>query len=273
MTKITRITTQKRNKHRYNIFIDHGKGERYGFSVDEDILIEFNLRKDLEIDEAMMATLLEQDTLHQSYAQVLRYLSYRMRSEKEIREYLTKKEVDKEQIHQIIEKLISRQLIDDTEFAKMFVNTRLQTSTKGPSFVKKELLLKGISEPIARQAVNKYSIDMQYDKAKKIAIKKIRQSSKHSFYKRQQQLQATLLRNGFTQEIIKDVLADMQAEQNDQEEWDALIHHGERLLERHQRKISGHELRNKLKEGLYRQGFAIGLIDTFIDEKIEDDTR
>src|SRR5690625_4581235 len=101
MMKITRITTQKRSKHRYNIFIDGGQGEQYGFSVDEDILIEFGLRKGLELDEAMMRKLVQQDSIHKSYDQAIRYLGYRMRTEKEIRDYLLKKEVDREHITEI----------------------------------------------------------------------------------------------------------------------------------------------------------------------------
>src|SRR5690625_5115769 len=126
MTKITRITTQKRSKHRYNIFIDDGQVEQYGYSVDEDILIEFGLRKGLELDEAMMIKLVQHDSIHKSYDQAIRYLGYRMRTEKEIRDYLLKKEVDREHITEIINKLNSRKLLNDEEFAIAFVNTRIQ---------------------------------------------------------------------------------------------------------------------------------------------------
>lgn len=88
LIKITRITTQKKNKHRYNIFIDEGHGERFGFSVDEDVLIQYNLRKGLELDDAMQATLREQDTWQQSYSKVIGYLGYRMRTKQEVYDYL-----------------------------------------------------------------------------------------------------------------------------------------------------------------------------------------
>lgn len=265
MAKITRITTQKRSKHRYNIFIDEGQGEKFGFSVDEDILIEFNLRKDLELDDAMITRLLQQDTLHKSYAQVINYLGYRMRTKKEIHDYLVKKEVDQEHIIQIIHKLIDRKLVDDREFANLFVRTRIQSSTKGPGLVKRELIEKGVTALIADQAIEQYSYGIQYEKASKLMEKRLKKSSRHSFRKQQEQLQVALMRNGFTQEIIRDVLENIDDADVDAE-IEALNYHGEKLLRRHEGKFSGHELKNKVKESLYRQGFKIESINNFLDK-------
>lgn len=269
MTKITRITTQKRNKHRYNVFIDEGQGEKFGFSLDEDILVQFNLRKNLELDEAMIKMLLQQDTLHQSYNQVIGYLGYRMRTRKEIYDYLFKKEVADEHIEQIIKKLIERKLIDDKEFADSFVRTRIQMSTKGPGLVKRELIEKGITQAIANQSTEQYSYSIQYEKASKVAEKRSKKTSRHSFRKQQQQLQATLMRNGFTQEVIRDVLENIADVDNDAE-MEALSYHGTRIIRRHQEKLTGYELKNKLKESLYRQGFTIESINNYLDKMTDD---
>lgn len=269
MIKITRITTQKRNKHRYNIFTDDGQGEKFGFSVDEDVLIEFNLRKGLTINEAEMQTLLKKDILQQSYAKVIGYLGYRMRTKKEIRDYLVKKEVDEEHIEQILSKLEDRKLVDDKEFADLFVKTRIKTSTKGPGLVKRELTEKGVTSIIANEAVEQYSYGIQYEKATKVAEKRLKRNSRHSFKKQQEQLQATLLRNGFTQDIIRDVLFNIE-EVDTEAEMEALSYHGERLLRKHEGKLTGYELKNKVKESLYRQGFKIETINSYLDQ-ISDD--
>ncbi|NAP00527.1 recombinase RecX, partial [Halomonas sp. MG34] len=60
--KITRITTQKKSKSRYNIFIADGDTDKYGCSVDEDILIKFGLSKNDELDDATIEQILEKDT-------------------------------------------------------------------------------------------------------------------------------------------------------------------------------------------------------------------
>lgn len=271
MKKITRITTQKKNTHRYNIFITDGPGEKYGFSVDEDILIEFNLRKDLELTESLINKLLNQDTLVKSYSKVINYLGYRMRTEKEIRDYLYKDEVDEEHISKIIEKLYERKLIDDQEFAMMFARSRIQSTSKGPTMVNQELMAKGISKDYASKAVQLYTYGVQYEKATKLVEKRLNRSSKDSFTKQLQNVRTLLMRNGFNSEVIQDALADVNDTKDSDEEWEAINSQGEKLLRRHSRKLTDNALRQKVKQGLYQKGFAIKLIDTFLDKAMTEE--
>ncbi|SER05160.1 regulatory protein [Virgibacillus subterraneus] len=270
MTKITRITTQKKRKNRFNIFLDEGQGEKYGFSVDEAVLIEHKLRKDLDLDDTTIATLIQKDTLHKSYTLAINFLSYRMRTKKEIYDYLVKKEVDEEHITKIMDKLLDEGLIDDKQFADSFVRTRIQTASKGPMLVKKELMDKGVSKLIASEAVDLFTYEEQHVKATKWVEKKLNTSKSNSFKQQVQQLQSTLMQKGFTQDVIKDVLADVQEEKNDDAEWDAIVKQGEKLLRKHQQKFEGYELRNKMKEALYRKGFTFDLIDTFLEASLDE---
>lgn len=271
MAKITRITTQQKNKQRYNIFLDDGDGEKYGFSVDEAVLVSERLQKDLELDDATIAVLVQKDTLHKSYAQAINYLSYRMRTKKEIYDYLVKKETDPEHITSIIDKLISEGLINDEQFAEAFVDTRIHTSDKGPMLIQRELAEKGVARPIAERSVEKYTYGIQYEKALKWVEKKQKQAKKNAFRKQLQQIQATLMQKGFTQDVIQDVAGAIKEDKDGDAEWEAILHHGEKLLRKHQRNLTGFKLRNKLKEGLYRKGFAFELINQYIDEYVEDD--
>lgn len=58
MAVITKIEVQKRTKERFNIYIDKGQGEEYGFSVNQVTLIKHGLQKGLEIDEVELANIL-----------------------------------------------------------------------------------------------------------------------------------------------------------------------------------------------------------------------
>src|SRR5690625_5514781 len=106
---------------------------------------------------------------------------------------------------------------------------------------------KGVTQQIASQAVEQYTYGIQYEKAMKVAEKKIRQSSKHSFNKQLDQMQSTLIRNGFSREVINDVRSEYREETDQDAELEALQHHGERLLRRYQGKYDDYELRNKLR--------------------------
>lgn len=171
MAKITRITTQKKSKNRYNIYLDRGQGEAYGFSVDEDILVKYTLQKGKELEESTIEALIQKDTIHKVYTQTINYLSYRMRSEKEIRDFLAKKEADEEHIEEIVQRLYREKLLDDLEFAKALVRTRMNTASKGPLVLKKELIEKGVDKSVAEEAILEFPFELQVEKAVKLAEK------------------------------------------------------------------------------------------------------
>lgn len=268
MVTISRITTQKRNQGRYNVYIHNGRQETYGFSVDEDVLVQFNLRKGLEINKEQIKQLIDQDLMNQSYNQALKYLSYRMRSEKEVRSFLATKEVSSDQIDQMIHKLKSQNLLDDLEFANMFVRSRIQSSRKGPLLIKNELKNKGVTEIISNQALKEYTYDIQFKKAMNIVKKRLERSSKHSFKRQLDQAKAALQRNGYTHDVILDVVRQFQENKDENAEWLAIQHQGEKLFRKHGKKYKDYELQQKVKEGLYRQGFSIDIIHKYLTNQV-----
>ncbi|MGV2620453.1 UNVERIFIED_CONTAM: recombination regulator RecX [Halobacillus marinus] len=269
MAKLTRITTQKKHKHRYNIFMDKGNGEEYGFSVDEDVLVQYRLQKNMEMDNALINALIQTDTLHKSYTLAIHYLSYRMRSEKEIRDYLTGKEADPEHIDEIVKRLKKERLLDDQEFAASLVRTRIMTSSKGPHILKKELMEKGVAASAAEAALEYYTFDKQYEKAMKFAEKKQNHDGRKSHRQQIQNIQQTLMQKGFTGDVIQEVLANLPDEKQEDSEWEAVVYQGEKLKRKFASK-EGYERKQKIKAGLYRKGFPFDLIDRFLDEHLED---
>lgn len=267
MRKITRITTQVKNKNRYNIFLNSSDGEEFAFSVDEAILVEYRLRKGLELTDSLITELVEKDTVHKSYTQAIHFLSFRMRSKKEIHDYLIKKEVDMEHIKQIIQRLTDEKLLNDQQFANMFVQSRMNTTSKGPNLIKKELLEKGVSAIHAEVALENYPFDVQLEKINKLILKKLNSTKKDSFQKQVQKLQTNLIQKGFTQNAIQTAFMNIQEEKSDDSEWEALVYQGEKLIRKHESKHEGYALRKKVTEGLYRKGFPFELINKFLDER------
>ncbi|RKQ31401.1 recombination regulator RecX [Oceanobacillus halophilus] len=271
MKKIARITIQKKRKDRYNIFLTDGEKEEYAFSVDEAILVEFQLRKGLELEDSMIQTLVEKDTIQKSYGMAINYLSYRMRTKKEMRDYLVKKEVEPEHIPIIVDRLMNEKLLDDKQFAQMFVRTRMSTSNKGPMLIKKELMEKGVQADIASEAIGLYPYDVQYEKVAKMLEKKLQTSKKESFQKQLQKIQGNLIQKGFGQAVITDAISEVKEEKDEDEEWEAVIYQGDKLLRKHSKKQEGFALQNKIKEGLYRKGFTMELISRYIDEYVRNE--
>lgn len=270
MTKITKITTQKRNKNRYNVFLDKGEGETYGFSVEEDVLIEHQLKKGMELDEPTIESLIRKDTIHKSYTLSLNFLSFRMRSVKEMKDYLVKKEVDTEHITVVIERLLEEGLLNDKDFAEAMVRTRINTSSKGPLLVKKELIEKGVDVVVADESIQQYTYEEQYEKAMKWVNKKLKNDGRKSFRQQVQQVQQTLMQKGFSQEVVKDVMKEVQEEKDGDAEWEAVVYQGEKLLRKYSNKDEGNKLKQKMKASLYRKGFGFEYIERFLEEYVNE---
>lgn len=88
------------------------------------------------------------DAFAKYYNAILRYLSYRPRSIKEVRGYLHRKQAGEETTEQIIEKLLEQKFLNDEEFARMLVRQRTEFKPKGVRLLKQELKQKGVSEAL-----------------------------------------------------------------------------------------------------------------------------
>lgn len=257
---ITKIQAQKA-KNRFNIFIN-GK---YSFAVDDTILVTEGLYKGKELKEAEIEDLREKGEASKAYQAALNYLSYKMRSEKEIREHLKQK--DYEMIDPVIEKLKKHQYINDKEYGKSFVRTSFQLKNEGPKKIERKLVEKGLSNEEILTGLEEYSLEQQKENALKATEKTLKRQKNKSNREIQQKVREQLMLNGFESDIITEVLDEMDLEQTEDEEYTALEKQGEKAWNRYSRKHKDRELMNKTKTYLYSKGYPRELIDRFINEK------
>ena len=100
------------------------------------------------------------------YLRVLKFLNFRPRSEKEIRDYLKKKiekfpDSDSSVIDLIVHKLKQQKFLNDAEFAKMWIRSRTEYKPKGERFIRMELKQKGIDKELIDVAFSEYDKDQQ----------------------------------------------------------------------------------------------------------------
>ncbi|SQC62181.1 Regulatory protein recX [Listeria fleischmannii subsp. fleischmannii] len=118
--KITAITAQQKNKERYNIFVD----ENYLFSVDEAVLVKFQLKKNKSLTNEEIDEIVEADEIRKGLNRAIQFLARRVRSEKEVRDYLKKQEISEVHISTVIQKLADMNYLDDAEFAKLYIKRK-----------------------------------------------------------------------------------------------------------------------------------------------------
>jgi regulatory protein len=264
---ITKITTQQKNQDRFNIFMDYGKGkgEEFAFSVDSDVLIKFQLKKGMELDDFSFMEILYQDDIRKAYNKAIYYLSRRMRSEKEIIDYLVTKEIDEPVIKEIIHRLSAQKYINDEEYAFAYVRTQANTTDKGPNVIKTELKEKGIVEGILNLALKEYPLEQQIEKATKISSKFYDKNTKESLKIQKQKLENLLLRKGYSFEVINIAVNDVNMNNEVEEDMTAIRFQGEKAHKKLS-KFSGFEYEQKMKQALYRKGFPIELIETYLSQ-------
>lgn len=84
--QISKIERQKKNPQRYSIFIQ----DEYAFGVDEQILLKFSIHKGMSLNQDLITKILQAEFQQSVFLKALNYLSYGLRSEKEMRDYLKK---------------------------------------------------------------------------------------------------------------------------------------------------------------------------------------
>lgn len=271
MAIITKITTQKNNRERYSIFINKGQGEEYAFGVDEDVLIQFRLRKGMRLSEEQLKQIFHEDKVKKAFKLCLSFLSYRMRTKFEMIQYMKQKNMDEQIISQVTTQLYAQRLLDDIEFAKSYVRDKKRMTTKGPLLLKQELQEKGISAHDIEQGLLEYSEDEQFQNAAKLARKRAQKAINESQQARDKKIVHHLLARGFSSTIAYKVIRDLPPH-DPHVEMGALYSQLEKAKKRY-RHETGIAYTNKLKQYLYRRGFPISTINQAIEEiQCEDDT-
>lgn len=138
------------------------------------------------------------DTFERYFNAALRFLSFRPRSEKEVRDNLRKKKVDPQVTEKIITKLKEKNFLNDSDFAKWWIEQRTQVNPKSIRVIRLELKQKGISQDLIESGIRDDKA-IAKDLVKK-RIARYKGLSKHELY---QKLGGFLARRGFDYDTIK----------------------------------------------------------------------
>lgn len=131
-----------------------------------------------------------------------RLLKFRLRSEAELEQRLKRKKFTQEVIRQTINFLKEKKFIDDREFARCWIESRLR-QTAGFRRIRQELRLKGIDPGVMQEEID--SARQGYCEGEitlRIAKEKISQLKGLEPAKLKRRIYAYLLRRGFSPETV-----------------------------------------------------------------------
>jgi regulatory protein len=193
--KITKIARQVKRADRYSVYLD-GK---YSFSLGEGELLKLGLHSGQELTEEELASFRDESDYGKWFDKTLNLLSYRMRSEWELRDYLKRKKAPEEFVDKIINKLRINGYVNDEQFAKRWVENRRLLKPTSKRRLMQELRQKRISTDIIDAVLVEDETDERQQLKELVEKKRARYPDKLKFMQ-------YLARQGYNYDDIKSVL-------------------------------------------------------------------
>lgn len=189
---------------KYRIYFSNGKIlDIYG-----DVIIKNDLLLKSDIDKIFYDKIVNDNVLYDIYNMVIKYLSIRKRSVKEVILYLEKKNVTKDKVDIVINRLVSEKKLDDKDFAISFVNDKLKFTSMGDKKIIFELKKFGIDNNIISDISYLLSDDVIIQKIKLVIEKYLKTNKKYEGIVLKSKIYNKLIREGFSADLVNVVLND-----------------------------------------------------------------
>ena len=201
--KITALRFQKRHKDRVNVYVDG----QFAFGLAAILAARLQVGQTLSDED--VARLKAQDEAERAYGRALNFLSYRPRSEAEVRRNLRSKGFEDSIVEAVIERLTQVGLLNDREFAHYWVENRLQFRPKGVRALRQELRDKGISASIVDDVLIDVDEEAAARQAAKAGVRRLKHLAPADFRRK---LGMYLSRRGFSYAVIRPLVEEMLEE-------------------------------------------------------------
>jgi regulatory protein len=195
MKKVTAIRSGKRGK-RVNIYLN----EKFAFSLEAEVALKEGLMAEQALSQDEIEALKKADLFQRCLNAAFHFLSYRPRSQAELRQRLGKRGFDGDNVAAVLARLKERGLVDDLAFAQFWKDNRQSFSPRSQWLTRRELRQKGVPEEIIDRVAAQVDDE---DSAYRAAIVKARRLSTADYDGFRRSLGEYLKRRGFGYGLIK----------------------------------------------------------------------
>jgi len=211
--EITKIEQQLKNTERYNLYID---GE-FLLGVYDETLLKFQLRKGDEITAEKLAEIRDYDEFNYGKNVAYKFLSYKPRSIKEVKNKLTYKKISKASVEKIIEHLKKYDFVNDEVYAKMYLNEKIAKKGMGKSMIQFKMIDKGIDKDMISKVIDEnYPEDKQIESGRKLLEKYLKKKSKiEDKLELKKKCYQYLFSRGYSYPVISQILDLKNSEDNE----------------------------------------------------------
>ncbi|MBI5031162.1 MAG: RecX family transcriptional regulator [Chloroflexi bacterium] len=208
MGRITAIEPQVRHTNRFNLYVD----DRFVLGL--SALMAAKVHVGQILTDADLNNLEQDEAFETAYEKALRFLEPRPRSSTEVKQHLLKKKIELDTADKVITRLTESGLLDDTAFAKYWVENREQFRPRAARALRFELKRKGLSDSDIKDAVGEMDENDSAYRAGANRAKRWRNLERREFVEK---LTGFLVRRGFSYSVAKDAVVRLWNESRTEE--------------------------------------------------------
>lgn len=210
---VTGITARRRERGRFLIAIAGVPA----FTLSEEGLFRSGLQIGDDLDATTISRLMAEDEVVRSTEAALHFLSYRARSEQEVRARLKRGSFSPEAIDATIERLNGWRYLDDADFARRWVESRARGKPRGQRLLHQELRQKGIDAETSKQVIAEADLD-EVAAATELARKRLSTMTGEDPAAIRRKVGAYLARRGYGFDVVRKALERATGEPVDDDE-------------------------------------------------------
>lgn len=246
---------EKKGKKYLIILIEENNLKEEEFIITEDQIVNLRLIKDKILDNNEYKKLKQEVKLETYYLKAINYINFKIRTEKEVRTYLEKEDLTKENINKIIKKLKNISFIDDERYTDLYIDESIR-KRKGKYLIRYSLIQKGIDINQIEEKLVKYDYDTEVENASFLANKLSTKYDEYPIRKQQQKITEKLISEGYETNIIRVVLANIELTDNSYE----------KLVNEYQKYLNKELPKEKIISKLLQHGYEYSKIKQVIGE-------
>lgn len=253
--KIEKYTKLKSNK--YSVLIDGITVKLY-----DDVIVKYELLRLKEIDENLFKEITEYNDRLEAYYKALKYITKKLRTEKEIYKYLDK-DYSKEIILETIDRLKKYGYLNKALYLKSYLSDQVYITLNGPNKIRKDLISLGYEEDEFEEEISNINDEVWLSKIEKIVNKKIKSNRNLGNNKLKEKLVYDLGNMGYYKWMIEDIIHRTEFYSNS----NILEKEYNKLYTRLSKKVDESNIDYQIRMKLLQKGFYSSEIDDFIQNK------
>lgn len=251
--KILKYKKGKRNE--YKIITDKGE-----YTIFDDVIIKYELLLKKELKEQEWNKILKENQLLKAYYESLKAINIRLRTAKELRNILKKKNYQNNEIEYALQRLEKEGYLNHKIYIEAYIHDAINLKIEGENKIFEDLEKLGFTYEEIKKELDKIDKNLYHEKIEKYINKKLKGNKKSANEFKRKTL-GELINKGFKKEDIERYLDKIEIEDNEEEIKKMII----KLYNKYIKKYDLYTTKLKIKNYLYTKGYQNIEIDKYID--------